>query len=183
MIIRPCKTKEKADGATIADILSGSGLEPDESGVEPEKSLKELNVDYIDTMLIHTPVTSAGEFKAGFTPHFFEFGHDAGQYSDQPFIAPIRTIDGDDMLELLLEARMERHKKAGIDYKQATEWLIHRCISLMFPDTFLQQQWSGCELTDGAGKTHFGYPIIGSWVTDHPESEKIGLLFKWIAKV
>ena len=29
-------------GATIADILSGSGLEPDESGKEPEKSLKEL---------------------------------------------------------------------------------------------------------------------------------------------
>ena len=29
-------------GATIADILSGSGLEPDESGAEPEKTLEEL---------------------------------------------------------------------------------------------------------------------------------------------
>ena len=86
-----------------------------------EKSLKQLGVDYIDTMLIHTPVTSPPEFKAGFTPHFFEFGHDANQYGEQPCIEPIRTIDGDDMLELLLEARMERHKKAGIDYKQATE--------------------------------------------------------------
>ena len=42
-----------------------------------EKSLKQLGVDYIDTMLIHTPVTSPPEFRAGFTPHFFEFGHDA----------------------------------------------------------------------------------------------------------
>ena len=72
-------------------------------------------------MLIHTPTTSAPEFKAGFTPHFFEFGHDADTYGEQPKIAPIRTIDGDDMHELLREARMARHKKAGIDFEQAFE--------------------------------------------------------------
>ena len=58
------------------------------------------------------------EFRAAFTPHFFEFAHIEG---DHPLIEPIRTIDGDDMLELMSEARMARHRKSGINYEQAYE--------------------------------------------------------------
>ena len=90
-----------------------------------DKCLKQLQVDYIDTMLIHIAQTSPGEFKAGFTPHFFDFmvndGGDEGGDGIVPKIEPKITIDGDDMQELICEARLARHRKEGIDFEQAYE--------------------------------------------------------------
>ena len=79
-------------------------------------------MDYVDCLLIHHPVTSAGEFKAGITPHYFAFGHNAdNSFQKVPTIEPLQTIDGDDMQELMVEARMARHRKEGIDFEQAYE--------------------------------------------------------------
>ena len=52
--------------------------------------LKELEMDYVDCLLIHHPVTSAGEFKAGITPHYFAFGHNAdNSFQEVPTIEPL----------------------------------------------------------------------------------------------
>ena len=89
-------------------------------------------MDYIDCLLVHTPLTSPEEFRAGIVPHFFEFAHDQESGKDGAAqemaifersmkIEPIKTIDGDDLLELVTEARMARHRKKGIDFEQAYE--------------------------------------------------------------
>ena len=105
----------------------GDNMKGDEAA-SIDKSLKQLQVDYVDCFLVHTPITSPEEFKAGIVPHFFEFAHDvesgkgsAAQemaiFERSMKIEPIKTIDGDDMLELITEARMGRHRKKGIDFE------------------------------------------------------------------
>ena len=41
-----------------------------------DKCLKQLDVDYIDCLLVHTPITSPEEWRAGMVPHFFEFANE-----------------------------------------------------------------------------------------------------------
>ena len=36
-------------------------------------------------------------------------------------VGPAKTIDGDDLRELVCEARLQRHRDEGIDYEQALE--------------------------------------------------------------
>ena len=55
--------------------------------------------------------------------HYFEFFSNDPilKAKDFPTIQPFKTIDGDDMQELMTEARMRRHKKSGINFEQAYE--------------------------------------------------------------
>ena len=36
-------------------------------------SLEQLQLDYVDLLLIHNPITSRNEYRAACAPHFFEF--------------------------------------------------------------------------------------------------------------
>ena len=83
--------------------------------------LKQLETDYIDLLLIHSPFTGAGEFKAALTPHFFAWGHEVGRDFVGVPVSPFKTIDGDDMRELMCEARLERQRKMGINYEEIYE--------------------------------------------------------------
>ena len=73
-----------------------------------DNSLKLLGTDHVDVLLIHSPFTGPGEFKAALTPHFFEWGHEQGRdFVGEP-VSPFKTIDGDDVRELMCEARLAR---------------------------------------------------------------------------
>ena len=84
-------------------------------------SLKELGTDYVDLLLIHNPLCGPYEFKSSFTPHFFEWGNTNGKWFVEKPIQPYQTIDGDDVRELVTEARLKRQEKAGINYEQIFE--------------------------------------------------------------
>lgn len=83
--------------------------------------LKQLGTDYIDLLLIHSPYVGPGEFKAGLTPHFFAWGHEQGRDFVGVPVSPFVTIDGDDMRELMSEARLARAAALGINFEQNLE--------------------------------------------------------------
>jgi len=83
-----------------------------------DKCLKALGVDYIDYMYIHNPITTPEEFRSGWTPHMFQWANSIGK---EWAVKPLTTIDGDDVRELLSEARCKRHRDSGINYEQALE--------------------------------------------------------------
>jgi hypothetical protein len=76
----------------------------------------------------------------------------------------------------ILKAKEGERKTAR--YKQACELCLHACIKKIFPPDYLRLEWEGTTLQDGAGINHFGYPTLCSWVTDHPERDKICLCGK-----
>ena len=80
-----------------------------------------METDYVDLLLIHTPFTGPGEFKAALTPHFFEWGHEQGRDFVGVPVSPSKTIDGDDMRELMCEARLARQAAMGINYEEIYE--------------------------------------------------------------
>ena len=53
-----------------------------------ELSLKELETDYVDLLLIHSPHCGPYEFKAAFTPHFFAWGHGVGKTEVKVPVSP-----------------------------------------------------------------------------------------------
>jgi hypothetical protein len=72
-------------------------------------------------LLIHSPFTGPGEFKAALTPHFFAWGHEQGRNFVGVPVSPFKTIDGDDMRELMCEARLARQRAMGINYEEIYE--------------------------------------------------------------
>lgn len=80
--------------------------------------MKQLGVDYIDYLYVHTPITTPEEFRSGWTPHMFQWANSIGK----PWaVQPLKTIDGDDVRELLSESRCKRHRDSGINFEQALE--------------------------------------------------------------
>lgn len=55
------------------------------------------------------------------TPHFFAWGHEQGRDFVGVPVSPFETIDGDNVRELMSEARLARAKAAGINFEQCTE--------------------------------------------------------------
>jgi diketogulonate reductase-like aldo/keto reductase len=99
---------------------NGNNVKLDEAA-SIDLALKQLGTDYIDLLLIHSPFVGPGEFKAALTPHFFAWGHEQGRDFVGVPVSPFETIDGDNVRELMSEARLARAAKLGINFEKNRE--------------------------------------------------------------
>eukprot|EP00812_Abedinium_dasypus_P008731 NODE_2470_length_929_cov_88.311213.p2 GENE.NODE_2470_length_929_cov_88.311213~~NODE_2470_length_929_cov_88.311213.p2 ORF type:complete len:254 (-),score=83.07 NODE_2470_length_929_cov_88.311213:86-847(-) len=99
--------------------------------------LKQLGLDYVDLMLVHTPCTHPAEFKAACMPHFFElFNAEGAPIAIRPLVLP----DGDALRPIIMAARLQAAKQV-CDSAAACE--------------ARKRTWAALERALRAGKTRF----------------------------
>ena len=72
-------------------------------------TLKQLGVDYVDLLLIHNPAASKEEYSAAAVPQFFEILTYQGK---EEAVRPERLPDGDNIRDLITQAKRQRVKEA-----------------------------------------------------------------------
>ena len=88
---------------------------PNDKGGEEasiDLTLKQLGVDYVDLLLIHTPAASKEEYGAAALPHFFELFYYLGR-DEAVTVKPERLPDGDNIRDLIMQAKRQRVKEAN----------------------------------------------------------------------
>lgn len=75
--------------------------------------LEQLGVDYIDLLLVHSPVCTVPEYKVASMPHFFELFGIQGQPNA---VKPATLPDGEKIRPLLLSKKLQDAREAGIDF-------------------------------------------------------------------
>ena len=73
--------------------------------------LEKLGVDYVDCLLVHSPLASIAEYNTGAMPHYFEYANHMGldhlavKPTHLPGMAP---HGGESIREMLINAKLQR---------------------------------------------------------------------------
>jgi hypothetical protein len=86
--------------------------------------LEKLGVDYVDCLLVHSPLASVAEYNAGAMPHFFEYANhmNLDHIAIKPAKLPgVEPYGGESLRKLLIDAKMDLQVKSGIDFEAHRE--------------------------------------------------------------
>ena len=80
--------------------------------------LQQLGLDYVDLVLVHSPIVSVPEYKAAACPHFFELFTMEGR---PDAIKPDTLPGGDPIRPLLIDAMMRKAQRENISKQESLE--------------------------------------------------------------
>ena len=80
--------------------------------------LQQLGLDYVDLVLVHSPIVSVPEYKAAACPHFFELFNMEGR---PDAIKPDTLPGGEPIRPLVIDAMMRKAQKENISKQESLE--------------------------------------------------------------
>ena len=80
--------------------------------------LQQLDVEYIDLLLLHNPLVSAPEYNAASLPFHFEFANSTGMPTA---IQPEKLPGGEQIRPLVIDSMVRKAKQEGISKQEALE--------------------------------------------------------------
>ena len=105
---------QDSDGVWMYNSNNTKGRETESIDI----CLKELELEYVDLLLLHNPIVSVPEYNAASCPFHFEFANSTGMPTA---IKPEKLPGGEQIRPLVLDSMVRKAKKEGISKQESLE--------------------------------------------------------------